>query len=238
MCEGLTYPGTELDLFARAANWKRYWSAAIDRYVRGAVLEVGAGNGANTVVLRNDAVSSWTCLEPDEALATQLSTRVARGALPKYCAVIRGTLEAIVAERFDTIIYIDVLEHVADDQAEVQRARESLRAGGHLIVLAPAHQWLFTPFDTAIGHFRRYTRETLAAVAAPGLHQIELRYLDSVGLLASLANRVVLRSAYPTKQQILVWDRLMVPVSRVLDPLLRYGVGKSVLGVWRREMPR
>ena len=101
-------------------------------------------------------------------------------------------------------------------------------------MLSPAHPWLFTPFDAAIGHYRRYTRKTLAALAPPTLVQERLDYLDSAGLLLSLGNRLFLKSAHPTAAQILLWDRRVVPVSRVLDPLLRRRAGKSVLAIWRR----
>jgi hypothetical protein len=103
-----------------------------------------------------------------------------------------------------------------------------------VIVLAPAHPWLFTPFDRAIGHFRRYTRRTLAAAAPEELRVEKLIYLDSVGLVASLGNRVLLNSSHPSHGQIQTWDRTMVPLSRLLDPLLGHRAGKSVLGIWRR----
>jgi hypothetical protein len=63
---------------------------------------------------------------------------------------------------------------------------------------------------------------------------VKLIYLDPVGLLASLANRVLLRSPMPTRRQIAVWDRLLVPASRAIDPILGGAVGKSVFAVWRR----
>lgn len=59
-------------------------------------------------------------------------------------------------------------------------------------------------------------------------------YLDSVGLLASAANRIFLRSARPTLFQVRLWDRFFVRCSRLLDPLLGHSIGKSVLGVWRK----
>jgi hypothetical protein len=60
----------------------------------------------------------------------------------------------------------------------------------------------------------------------------KLIYLDTVGLAASTANRLFLKSAMPSNSQIQTWDRLMVPLSRGIDPLLGYRVGKSVLGIW------
>jgi hypothetical protein len=130
---------------------------------------------------------------------------------------------------------MDVLEHIADDLSELAEAIDHLDAGGHLIVLAPAHQWLFTPFDNAIGHHRRYSRASLRSVAPGDLSVVRLVYLDSIGMFASLGNRLVLRSSMPSPRQIAVWDRLMVPLSRAADPLLAYSVGKSVLGVWKKS---
>ena len=131
----------------------------------------------------------------------------------------------------DSVLYIDVLEHIEHDADELLAARPHLRPGGHLVVLSPAHQWLFTPFDRAIGHFRRYSASTLQAVVPPGLSMVRLRYLDCVGMCASLGNKALLRQDMPTTRQIEIWDRVMVPLSRTFDPWLRFRVGKSILGI-------
>jgi SAM-dependent methyltransferase len=229
------YVGTELDIFAEAVNWKRYWAAAIAPYIRGDVLECGAGVGSNTPLLRHLAPHrSWTCTEPDADLCRRLRDRAG-------CRVIQGVLADLPgAERFDAILYIDVLEHIEDDRGEISSAVRRLNPGGVIVVLAPAHGFLFTPFDRAVGHFRRYNRAAIAACAAPDLELVLCRYLDSAGLLASLGNRLLLRQSAPALAQILFWDRRLVPISRRLDPLLRHRLGKSILAVWhvRNENPR
>jgi hypothetical protein len=75
----------------------------------------------------------------------------------------------------------------------------------------------------------------LAAAAPASVEPVWLSYLDSVGMLASMGNRYVLGSGMPTSRQLWIWDKLMVPVSRLIDPLLFYSVGKSILGVWRKR---
>ena len=150
------------------------------------------------------------------------------------CQVMVGTVADLPAEeRFDAILYMDVLEHIADDAVELRRSAAHLKPGGHLIVVAPAHQWLFTPFDRAIGHYRRYNAAMLRRTGPPGMHLERLRYLDTAGVCASLGNRLLLSSASPTVRQIQTWDRFFVPVSRILDPLLGYKAGKSIVAVWR-----
>ena len=221
------YVGSELALFEKARNWKTYWRSVIAPFVHGAVLEAGAGIGANTRLLRELPHSRWTALEPDAALSAQIE-----GA----DEVLTGTLDDLPNERrFDTILYIDVLEHIQDDRAELKHAAAHLNDGGHVIVLSPAHNFLFTPFDSAIGHFRRYSRESLRQAAPPELALRTLIYLDSAGMLASLGNRLLLRRSMPTESQILTWDRVLVPLSRALDPIFAGRVGKSVVGVWSRQ---
>ena len=225
----LTYAGHELDLFAEARNWKSYWRARIASYVGGDVLEVGAGIGANTELLADLDYDHWTCLEPDAALAGRIR-------LPgRAHESLTGTLDDVEASRrFDALLYIDVLEHIEDDAAEMSRAAGRLRPNGCLIVLAPAHPFLFTPFDKAIGHYRRYTRGMLRAVAPAGVREERIEYLDSAGMLASLGNRLLLRQSMPTAGQIGAWDTMLVPQSKWLDRLTLGHIGKSVLGIWRK----
>jgi SAM-dependent methyltransferase len=229
------YVGTELDLFAGATVWKGYIRDQIRPYLGSDVLEVGAGLGGSTKAFCRGDERRWVGLEPDPALAGRLEAEIRSGALPKCCEARVGTLADLApSETFDTILYMDVLEHIEDDRGEVARASAVLRPGGHIIALSPAHQWLFTPFDRAIGHYRRYDRRGFGALKRDGLETVRLVYLDSIGFFASLANKLVLRSASPTASQIAFWDRALVRLSKVVDPILGHSAGKSVLAIWRK----
>jgi SAM-dependent methyltransferase len=224
-----------LDLFAAAQNWKTYWSGQIRPFLRGDILEVGAGIGSNTQLLDRDGLGRWVCLEPDAGLIGQLVTNL-EGAKPtRAFETVCGTLDSLADRQFDTIIYIDVLEHIESDRQELNQAASHLRPGGHLIVLSPAHQRLFSPFDAAIGHFRRYNRPMLRAISPASLRLEEMKYLDCAGLILSAANMLLLRQSMPTKSQLRFWDGWIVPISRVLDRLLLYSIGKSIIAVWRKD---
>lgn len=228
------YLGGELELFRAASRWKNYFASHLRRYLKGHVLEVGAGIGGTARVLCNGLQRSWTMLEPDASLASRLEDEVRRMPLPVPHETRVATTAELGSELFDCILYIDVIEHIDADREELSRAATHLAPGGCLAILVPAHQWLYTPFDQAIGHFRRYSRGSLRAIAPSSLVCRKLIYLDSIGLFASLANRLWLKSAAPTRGQIRFWDRVLVRGSQWVDPLLGHSVGKSVLGVWQK----
>ena len=233
---GFAYVGSELELFAHATNWKSYFASRIRPHLGEEVLEVGAGLGGTTRILCKQPHKRWICLEPDGQLVTTLQSAISSQELPPCCQARTGTLTDLADdELFDSMLYIDVLEHIENDGGELAHAAEHLRPGGKVIVLSPAHQWLFTPFDQAIGHFRRYNKKMLGSLTPTTLEPVRISYLDSVGMLASMGNRYVLGSGMPTPRQLWIWDKLMVPFSRLLDPLLFHSLGKSILGVWRKR---
>jgi hypothetical protein len=161
--------------------------------------------------------------------------RKARGEIPPICGIRTGTLADLhVGDGFDSILYIDVLEHIEADEAEVRLAARHLNPGGRLIVLAPAHQFLFSELDSALGHYRRYDRRSLQALMPHGVDLESCFYLDSIGVMANFANRIVLKSKIPTPAQIKFWDRFMVSLSKLIDPLLMYRFGKSIVVIWRK----
>ena len=167
------YAGSELDLFADVWNWKAYWSRQIRPFLTGDILEVGAGIGSNTRFLDPGVVGTvgmpGARPELDRQLVKNLAETKPRRAYETVC----GTLESLAGQQFDTIVYIDVLEHIDNDREELDRAASHLRPGGHLIVLSPAHQRLFSPFDAAIGHFRRYNRPMLRRISPASLRSNE-----------------------------------------------------------------
>jgi SAM-dependent methyltransferase len=237
MAEGneTAYVGKELDLFALAGNWKNYIKEEIGGYITGDVLEVGAGIGATTAALHDGKARRWVCLEPDPTLGARLRARLTESECTRTSVVVGSIHTFAKGPCFDCILYIDVLEHIVDDRGQIKEAAELVRIGGHIVVLAPAHQWLFSAFDKSIGHVRRYKKLTLRSLIPAGWVEKKSSYLDSVGVLLSLANVLALRQTMPSASQISFWDRLCVPVSRRIDRLFGGRIGKSVLAVWANE---
>jgi SAM-dependent methyltransferase len=236
MSENRPYEGKELELFAQARNWKTYWSDKIRPHLGKSVLEVGAGLGANTPFLIGPEQESWLCLEPDAVLTAQIPATLADLPKREIVKTRTGTLRDLSAnETFDTILYIDVLEHIEDDLGEMRAALTHVSPKGKIVVLSPAHPGLYTEFDRDLGHYRRYTRRSLRACTPPGATLIEIYALDSFGLMASVANKLFLHQSIPSSKQIAFWDRCLVSISRWTDPLIGFSLGKSLIGVWQKS---
>jgi hypothetical protein len=231
----IAYNGAELELFGEAVNWKKYWSDKIQPYITGEVIEVGAGLGNTTKHLYRDGGSRWLCLDPDPSFASHIAQRIAARELPECCEAKCGVLADLASEELaHTILYIDVLEHIEKDENEMCVATAHLKPGGRIIVLSPAFEWLYSPFDRAIGHYRRYTRKDAARLTVPQLTLQRMFFLDSIGFFASLANRLLLRAAAPSVRQIQMWDRTMIPISTYTDRLFGLLFGRSIVMIWQK----
>jgi len=119
--------------------------------------------------------------------------------------------------------------------ANYNEASLHLRKGSYLVVLSPAYPFIYSPFDRSIGHYRRYTRSSLAALTPDNCQLVKMIQLDSLGALTSIANRFLLHQDIPTEKQILFWDKHLIPASKIIDRILGYRIGRSIIGIWERS---
>jgi hypothetical protein len=236
MTNSKTYIGKELSIFAHATNWKRYYTSIIRPYLGKRVVEVGAGIGATTLTICDGTQETWICLEPDPVLRAEIDNLLSEGKLPACCRTQGGFVSDISpANPVNTFLYIDVLEHIEADRAELEGAAVRLSPGGRLIVLSPAFRFLYSPFDRSIGHYRRYDKKMFHKLTPRDCQLEKTIYLDSVGVATSLANRLILSQALPTVNQILFWDRKIIPITKWFDRFIHYSFGRSLLGIWKKD---
>ena len=228
------YKGSELDLFLLATNWKNYWFSIISPLIGQSVLEVGAGIGTTAKLFSDAKVKKWIAIEPDLSLVNRIKKDFEYTKYPNNFEIHAKTSKSFSSKyKFDTILYIDVLEHIKDDKDELDIISKLLIPGGRIIILSPAHNFLYSPFDLSIGHFRRYNRKSLLAVKPKGFKVEKIYYLDSVGMLASLGNKLFLKSKLPSTRQIQFWDKGLIPISCILDRLVLHMIGKTIIGVFQ-----
>lgn len=203
-------------------------------YLGTSILDVGAGIGTTAQVLSQVKCERYLALEPDTRFVDRMKQATRERMFNSSFECLAGRTENLqVDEYFDTILYIDVLEHIEEDKEELAQVTKHLLPGGRIVILSPAHQWLYSPFDEAIGHVRRYDKKSLLLAKPENLLVERICYLDSIGLLANLGNRLIIRSRTPNRSQIKIWDSWLVPCSTVVDKIIRYKLGKSILGIFR-----
>ena len=230
------YFGRDLEAMSFAVNYHRWILDEFREFIGRTVVEVGAGTGNFTSLLQTTEPALHFALEPAANVFARLAERFA--GVPNVRAL-RGTLADLsgeIAGGADTVLYVNVLEHIEDDRRELQRARETLRPGGHLCVFVPALPWLYGTADAAFGHHRRYTRGGLAGlVTAAGFRIVKLRHFDIAGILPWFVLFRVLKRPCFTAGQAKWYDRLAVPVLRRMELAVAPPAGKNLLLVARRD---
>lgn len=230
---GRGYPGRDLEAMAFARNYHRWIRDCFRPHLGPRIAEVGAGTGSFTELLLETGPESVTAFEPSDNLFPGLAARFA--AEPRVeCR--HGVFAPGPAEPpFDAVCYVNVLEHIEDDRAELARARAALARGGRLCLFVPALPRLYGAQDRAVGHWRRYRRrELLALLREAGFHVVHVRWFDVAGVLPWWLNyRLLGRSVTPGA--VSLYDRAVVPVMRRLETLIPPPVGKNLLVVARVE---
>jgi len=204
------------------------------------VLEVGAGVGHITSGLAR-CCSEVVALEPAPDLFDELKARIEVSPNAECHRQTLGEFKTWAAhhplgageQKFDSVVYINVLEHILGDTDELLRARALLRPNGRVLIVVPAHQWLYSKIDHMSGHYRRYSKESLgAAIERAGLHIVTLRFFDSVGLIPYLVIYRWMKSTATEGVNATIYSRLILPLAYVMYKLSQGRlIGKNLLAV-------
>jgi SAM-dependent methyltransferase len=215
-----------------ARNYHRWILDEFAPYLGDAIAEVGAGRGDVSSLLRERQIKRLVAFEPSANLFAQLQREIATW--PSAVAV-NGIFDpAAVNGQVDAVLYLNVLEHIEDDAAELSKAQSALRPGGHLLIFVPALRWLYSDFDRSIGHFRRYRRRELSElVEQAGFEIAKLRYFDIAGVLPWYVTFVLMHRTL-TGGGVATYDRWVVPIMRRIERWIRPPIGKNLLLVARR----
>lgn len=143
----------------------------------------------------------------------------------------RNLVASLKPYGIDTVVCVNVLEHIGDDEGVLDAVREVLVSGGRLVLLVPAFRFLFGSMDQADGHFRRYCRgELVAKLGRCGFHVVMARYMNLLGIVGWFLNGKILRRTFIPESHYAAYDRL-VPVLRAVESRVPVPLGLSLLCV-------
>ena len=232
-----SYSGSELDALAGADNYYGMLIRRFGPHVGQRVLEVGAGVGTFAQHLLNHTEAlELTLVEPADNNYPILRERFS--AVPQVTTV-HGFLEDLeVREKFDSIVAVNVLEHVEHDQNFLAAAWERLRPGGALLLFVPALPAIFGSLDRAFDHYRRYTKPALTTVLRRAEFEIlDLRYTNLPGALAWFVSGKILRKKTIRPAEVQLYDRWMVPWISKLEQYSSPPFGQSLIAIAKRSSP-
>ena len=222
-----------LEIMAAAPRFNAWMFEVVAPYIGRRVLEVGSGignlseqilaGGRDRVILTD--IDPWYRARLTERFGSRPEVRIEELVLPDSSAGSRFR-----GDRLDTVIALNVVEHIEDDVGALGSIREILAPGGRAVILVPALEALYGELDREVGHCRRYTRRTLrAAFERAGFRVGRLFWFNRVGTLGWWFNGRVRKVRRIPIDQLRRFDAL-VPLLR-LERLLPLPFGQSLIGI-------
>src|SRR5437764_13578611 len=223
---------------AAAHRYNRWMFDRLRPWVGRRVLEIGAGIGNMSAFLMDQTrVDRVVLTDTEPVYLGRLRERFGEGGRPHVSVAelrLPAVSPALLAERLDTVVCLNVLEHIEDDAASLRAMHDLLRPGGgkggRLVLLVPALRVLYGTLDEALGHFRRYVPDELAAqLRTAGFRVRHLEYFNLAGVPGWwLGGRLLRRRLIPTGA--LRWYEALVPLFR-LERLLPWRIGQSLIAI-------
>lgn len=222
-----------------ATRYARYLYDCVKPWLAAPVFEIGSGFGTYTPMLLEHGPVVGADIDAD--CLADLAERFGGQGLSTVRldlndhAALRATRRFGFRSAFST----NVFEHIADDAGAFAALREAMEPGGHFCVIVPSHPRLYGYMDEQAGHFRRYTRSGLAAtLAGAGWDVRKTFYINSLGGLGWWVNQKFLPprplDAPRVNNQLVFYDRFVVPVARLTDWVTSRFFGLSVVAIARK----
>lgn len=234
MSEKVVYVGKDLEAMSFAVNYHRWILDEFKDLLGKSVVEVGAGTGSFSEMILRTAPESLSLIEPSDLFAELRQRIQTNGAGPRvkfYNSVFAAVAaEIAAAQKPDSIIYVNVLEHIENDAAELRLIYDSLVPGGRCFIFVPALMALYGEFDRKLGHFRRYRKDELERKCeSAGFRVLKSKYFDFAGVVPWYVNYRLLNAQGLGGGAVSLYDKLVVPVFRRLESLISAPVGKNIL---------
>ena len=224
------YPEIALERFDKANFWILYIVFKIRKFLKDEMLEVGAGCGSFTKAYMKN-FQSITLTDADAGSYNLLK----KNFINEKKITVLNSLTKNINKKFNTILYFNVLEHVKEDKLEIRNALEKLNSGGHLIILVPAHQKIYSKLDKAVGHCKRYDINFFKENKFENSEIVKLHFLDFFGYSLYYLNKIFFKEeTYPTTIKIFIWDKIFTPLTTIVDFLTGYKFGKNILCIYKK----
>lgn len=213
---------------AEARNYCRWILTFFAPYLGEKVVEIGAGTGTfSQLLLSADRTSELVLFEAAANLLPSLRQRFAED--PRVHLHLSSFEPSVLPGPVDSIVLVNVLEHILDDEALLSQIHRSLRLGGSLLLFVPALEWNYGSLDKAFEHHRRYSKRALAdKLKRAGFRVAQARYVNALGITSWFFAGKVLRQMTLNPSQVRWYDRWVIPWSFKLEQIWEPPIGQSL----------
>lgn len=219
-----------LDDLAEAVHYNHWIYQMLQPFLGGRILEIGCGTGNLTGDLALHGKILAVDLHSGYLLAAKARLKGRSGISFKKVDLGKGLL-SLKAFKADTIVCVNVLEHLFDDRQVLEHCYKLLPPGGKLLLFVPALPSLYGSMDKSYGHFRRYALGDLRDKMLETGFQVDFcRYLNLLGVLGWWFNGKILKRKIIPKSQILLYDRVVRLIARI-EKYLPRPIGLSLFCV-------
>jgi len=224
---------TSAEQMQKATNYNQWTFEQIEKYVNGDVLEVGCGVGSFTkLITEKSKFDSLYCIDISAPAIEHISKKDFKDNVRIEC------IDLINVEgQFDFILCMNVMEHVEDDTGFFEKLISLLNPGGVLFHLVPSHNFLYSNFDKAAGHFKRYNKEMMNSFFLPGnVNLVKQYYFNPIGAIGYWFVYKALKSGNinDTEGEIGMFDKYIVPFSKKLLPVSN-PIGISLISIFKKN---
>ncbi len=223
-----------LEIISGAEKFNSWMYEEIQPHLKGLVMELGSGTGN---------ISKWLLADKFQTVLSDYNPNYVQHLKDRFknCLNLQAILQldvqdpafthknAVLADKFDTVFLLNVIEHLEDDTAAVANCHFMLKPGGRLVLLAPAYRFLYCNLDKNLGHYRRYTTRSLACLLIKnGFTVVEKKYFNLAGIAGWLVWGKLLRTQQLRAGSMKIFNRL-VPLLRLADRIALKKIGLSVI---------
>jgi SAM-dependent methyltransferase len=231
----------DVETMGLAKNYYRWIYELFSPYLGHRIVEVGAGTGYFSKLLLEGTPQSLFLVEPSQAMHEILSKEVrllnSSAIIMTYNASFNEVNETIKSiSQPDSIIYVNVMEHISDDEAELRAIYNTLDKGGRVFIFVPALPCLYGDFDRRVGHWRRYTKAELEdKCRRAGFKILRAKYFDLIGIIPWWLVYCVLKSTRTGGWAAGIYDRFVVPFQKRIESFAPPVVGKNLFLVAEKQ---
>lgn len=222
----------------RARNYFQWQARLVCPQLGRRVLEIGCGVGNFTRHLLDRECVVGVDVEAECIAQLEQNLHHPGNIMALRMDVLDPAFATLHEHNIDSIVCLNTLEHIGDDHRALGQMASLLPPGGRLVLIVPAFAALYGPIDRKLGHYRRYSKTTLRALArATGFRVAQLRYMNSVGFFGWWLNARILKKEEQSESQIIAFDRIVVPVISRIERWLAPPLGQSLFAVLERPGP-